>query len=154
LLGIADLFNSRVSDIRNWNNIPYTTTIKIGQNLTIYVPENMKDYYASLDKTKEVETNSKIVTVKKNKNATIVYHKVRRGETLGLIAAKYGVSVNQLRDWNNISGNKILSNVNLKIYSDGVSDYVASTETRNTNSNTNLYKYKVNHGDSIGEIAE
>lgn len=154
LLGIADLFNSRVSDIRNWNNIPYTTTIKIGQNLTIYVPENMKDYYASLDKTKEVETNSKIVTVKKNKNATIVYHKVRRGESLGLIAAKYGVSVNQLRDWNNISGNKILSNVNLKIYSDGISDYVASTETRNTNSNTNLYKYKVKHGDSIGEIAE
>jgi membrane-bound lytic murein transglycosylase D len=37
LLGIADRFNSRVSDIRNWNNIPYTTTIRVGQKLKIYV---------------------------------------------------------------------------------------------------------------------
>ncbi len=35
LLGIADLFNTRVSDLRNWNNIPYTTTIHVGQKLTI-----------------------------------------------------------------------------------------------------------------------
>ena len=48
LLGIADLFNSRVSDIRNWNNIPYTTTIKVGQPLNIYVPEEMQDYYCLL----------------------------------------------------------------------------------------------------------
>ncbi len=48
----------------------------------------------------------------------MVYHKIRRGENLGLIAAKYGVSVNQLRDWNNISGNKIMSGRNLRIYSD------------------------------------
>ncbi|MEJ2493550.1 MAG: LysM peptidoglycan-binding domain-containing protein, partial [Ignavibacteriaceae bacterium] len=51
LLGIADRFNSRVTDIRNWNNIPYTTTIRVGQKLTIYVPEDNKDYFASLDKS-------------------------------------------------------------------------------------------------------
>lgn len=66
-MGIADLFNTRVSDIRNWNNIPYTTTIKIGQSLSIYVPEEMKDYYSSLDKTTETETNSNVVTTKTTK---------------------------------------------------------------------------------------
>ncbi len=55
LLGISDLFNTRVSDLRNWNDIPYTTTIKVGQILNVYVPEEMKDYYASLDKTTEIE---------------------------------------------------------------------------------------------------
>jgi membrane-bound lytic murein transglycosylase D len=155
LLGIADLFNSRISDIRNWNNIPYTTTIKVGQTLTIYVPESMKDYYASLDKSREVENNSNIVSTKSNnRSSSLVYHKVRRGETLGLIAAKYGVGVNQIRDWNNISGNKIMSGSSLKIYSDGVSDYASSNETRVTNSNTNLYKYRVKRGDTISEIAE
>ena len=29
LLGISDLFNSRVSDLRNWNDIPYTTQLKL-----------------------------------------------------------------------------------------------------------------------------
>lgn len=154
LLGIADLFNSRVSDLRNWNNIPYTTTIKVGQTLTIYVPENMKDYYASLNKTRETELNSKNPVVNSNKNNSVVYHRVRRGENLGLIAAKYGVSVNQVRDWNNISGNKIYSGTKLKIYGNGSPEYVASNERTNTNSNTNLYKYKVKRGDTISEIAE
>jgi len=157
LLGIADLFNSRVSDIRNWNNIPYTTTIKVGQPLNIYVPEEMQDYYASLDKTTEIETNNNVVTTKNNKttkNSGMVYHKIRRGETLGLIAAKYGVSVNQLRDWNNISGNKIMSGRNLRIYPDGTSNNVAVNETKNNVSKNNLYKYKVKKGDNLSEIAE
>jgi len=156
LLGIADLFNSRVSDIRNWNNIAYTSSIKVGQSLTIYVPEEMKDYYASLDRTTETETNSNLVTTKTKttKKAGIVYHKIRRGETLGLIAAKYGVSVNQLRDWNNISGNKIMSGRNLRIYPDGGQNYVGVNEPKNTVTKNNLFKYKVKKGDSLGEIAD
>ena len=157
LLGIANLFNSRVSDLRNWNNIPYTTTIKVGQTLNIYVPQEMKDYYSSLDKTTEIETNSNVVTTKTSKttkNTGMVYHKVRRGETLGLIAAKYGVSVNQLRDWNNISGNKIMSGKNLRIYPDGNQNYVSVNEKKNTVTKNNLYKYKVKKGDNLSEIAE
>jgi len=158
LLGIADLFNSRVSDIRNWNNIPYTTTIKVGQSLNIYVPEEMKDYYASLDKTTEIETSGNIITTKNSKtikNAGIVYHKIRRGETLGLIAAKYGVSVNQLRDWNNVSGNKIMSGRNLRIYPEGSQNYVSVNNTKNTvTTKNNLYKYKVKRGDNLSGIAE
>ena len=158
LLGIADLFNSRVSDIRNWNNIPYTTTIVVGQELKIYVPEEMKDYYASLDKTTEIETTNNMVTTKNTKttkNSGIVYHKIRRGGTLGLIAAKYGVSVNQLRDWNNISGNKIMSGKNLRIYPDGTTNNVAVNETKNTvTTKNNIYKYKVKRGDNLSEISE
>lgn len=157
LLGIADLFNSRVSDIRNWNNIPYTTTIKVGQTLNIYVPEEMKDYYASLDKTTEIESNSNVVTTKTTKttkNAGVVYHKIRRGENLGLIASKYGVSVSQLRDWNNIAGNKIMAGRNLRIYPDGNQNYTSVNETKNTVTKNNLYKYKIKRGDSISEIAE
>lgn len=95
----------------------------------------MKDYYASLDKTTEIGTVNNVVTnknTKTSKNTGIVYHKIRRGETLGLIAAKYGVSVNQLRDWNNISGNKIVSGKNLRIYPDGTTNTVAVNETKNT----------------------
>ena len=157
LLGISDLFNSRVSDIRNWNNIPYTSTIKVGQSLNIYVPEEMKDYYASLDKTTEIESNSNTVstkTTKSTKNAGIIYHRIRRGENLGLIAAKYGVSVNQLRDWNNISGNKIMSGKNLRIYPDGNQNYASVNETKTNVTKNNLYKYKVKRGDNLSEIAE
>ncbi len=46
------------------------------------------------------------VTVTTPKSA-VRYHKIRRGETLGGIAAKYHVSVKQLRQWNGIKGNNI-----------------------------------------------
>lgn len=153
LLGIADLFNSRVSDIRNWNNISYTSAIRVGQQLTVYVDENMKDYYASLDKNTEIEKPN-IETKNNTKNSGMVFHKIRKGENLGLIASKYGVSVNQVRDWNNISGNKILAGQRLRIYADGGTNISSIEGSRITNPNTNLYKYKVKKGDTISEIAE
>ncbi|MCK7517358.1 MAG: LysM peptidoglycan-binding domain-containing protein [Ignavibacteriales bacterium] len=95
LLGIAELFNTRVTDIRNWNNIPYTTTIGVGQSLTLYVPEEKKEFYASLDNQTPVEkTIIKNTFSKKTANAW-VYHRIKRGENLNSIAVKYGVSISR-----------------------------------------------------------
>lgn len=44
-----------------------------------------------------------------------VYHTIRRGETLSTIAKRYGVTVNQLRSWNGISGSNITAGKRLKI---------------------------------------
>ena len=45
-----------------------------------------------------------------------IYYKIKNGDTLGGIAAKYGVSVRQLRSWNGLSGNNIRAGRTLKIY--------------------------------------
>jgi membrane-bound lytic murein transglycosylase D len=150
LLAIADLFDVRVSDLRNWNNIPYTKTIGIGENLTVFVPVDKKDFYASLDNQTSIEKiTSKNKVVKNNK--TWAYHKVRRGENLRTIALRYGVNVKEIRDWNNIQGNKIAAGKRIKILAVKNSDYIASNE-KNSNK-TSVYKYRVKRGDSIIEIA-
>ncbi|MCL2596393.1 MAG: transglycosylase SLT domain-containing protein [Paludibacter sp.] len=46
---------------------------------------------------------------------TIRYHTVRKGQTISSIAARYGVSVNNLKKWNNISGSKVSVGKKLKI---------------------------------------
>ena len=46
----------------------------------------------------------------------VTYHKIRSGENLGSIARKYGVTVNQLKSWNGLSGTKISAGKRLKIY--------------------------------------
>ncbi|MBC8883636.1 LysM peptidoglycan-binding domain-containing protein [Flavobacterium piscinae] len=43
------------------------------------------------------------------------YHKVRRGESLGLIAKKNGVTVTELKRWNGLRSNTIAAGKNLKI---------------------------------------
>jgi membrane-bound lytic murein transglycosylase D len=152
LLGIADLFNVRVSDVRNWNNIPYTTSIKIGQNLTIYVSEENQDYYASLDKsTTIVEKAPKVYN--NNTKESYVYHKIRRGENLGLIATQYGVSIRAIKDWNNLRNNKIIAGKKLKIYTEESYD-IASIDNSYDNTKGSFYYYKVRKGDTISEIAE
>ncbi len=149
LLGIADMFSSRVSDIRNWNNIPYTKTISVGQKLVIYVPDEKKEYYASLDNQTPVE---KSIT-KSNSSTTAsnyIYHRIRRGENLYSIAKRYRVYVNDLRNWNDISGNRIYAGQKLKIYTNRTS--IADNTSASTRSS--LYRYKVRKGDTISELAE
>lgn len=46
----------------------------------------------------------------------VVYYKVKNGDTLGGIAAKYRVKVSQLKRWNNINGTMIRIGQRLKIY--------------------------------------
>jgi membrane-bound lytic murein transglycosylase D len=151
LLAIADLFDARVSDLRNWNNIPYTKTIGVGDNLTIYVPVDKKDFYASLDNQTSIEKTTYKNTAAKN-NKSWVYHKVKRGENLRTIASRYGVSVYEMRDWNNIRGNKIAVGKKIKILTGKNSNYIASND-KSTNKSS-VYKYKVKRGDSVSEIAE
>ncbi len=43
------------------------------------------------------------------------YHTIRRGENLGSIARKYGVTVNSLKKWNNLAGSTIIAGKRLRI---------------------------------------
>jgi len=151
LLGISDMFDVRVSDIRNWNNIPYTKTISVGERITIYVPEDKKDFYASLDNQSSIEKTSIKNNIVKN-NKVWAYHKVRKGENIRSIAVRYGVAVSDLRSWNNIKGSKLTSGKRLKILTEKKSSYYAANEKSNSKSNS-VYKYKVKRGDSVSEIA-
>lgn len=152
LLGIADMFSARVSDLRNWNNIPYTTSIRVGQKLTVYVPQDKQSYYASLDKSTEIEEKAPKVYTETSK-PTYVYHTISRGENLGLIATQYGVRIAAIKEWNNLNNNKIVAGKKLKIYTDE-SYAPTSTDIASKNTKGNLYNYKVRKGDSLSKIAE
>ena len=45
-----------------------------------------------------------------------VYHRVRKGESLSVIANRYGVSVRNLRNWNHLKNNNIVAGRRLKVY--------------------------------------
>lgn len=158
LTRIADLFNVRVSEIRNWNNIPYTETIQVNQVLTLYVPEAKKEFYASLDKQSSSEKNSLITnetTTSSNSN-TWTYHTIRSGESLSVIAAKYGVRVSDLMAWNNLSSTRINKGKTLKLKAGGRADNTSSYQNYSSNNtpNTKAFNYTIRPGDTISEIAE
>ena len=47
---------------------------------------------------------------------TPTYHKIKSGETLGTIAAKYGVRIKDIQSWNGLRNTKITAGKQLKIY--------------------------------------
>lgn len=47
---------------------------------------------------------------------TPTYHKIKSGETLGTIAAKYGVRIKDIQNWNGLRNTKIAAGKQLKIY--------------------------------------
>ena len=151
LLAIAHLFDVRVSDIRNWNNIPYTKVITVGQKLSVYVPSDKKDYYASLDNQSQLEKTVTLNVPSKTSNSWI-YHRIRRGENLSYIASRYNVEVSDLKDWNNLSGSRIYVGEKLKILTDKSRSYAATKDV--SSSRTSIYRYKVRSGDTISEIAQ
>ena len=102
---IARKYGVRVSQIKQWNGLR-SNNISIGQRLTIYPS---KPY------TPASSTNKSASSVKLNPS-NVTYYTVKEGDSLWSISQKFsGVSVQNIKDWNDISGNHLKPGMKLKI---------------------------------------
>ncbi|MBR4380101.1 MAG: transglycosylase SLT domain-containing protein [Bacteroidaceae bacterium] len=65
---------------------------------------------------RQQRTSTQRTTAATPASGTATTHKIKSGETLSGIASRYGVTVNQLKSWNGISGTRINAGQTLKIY--------------------------------------
>ncbi len=130
LSSISEEYGVTVNDIKEWNGLS-GTSIDAGQRLAI-------------DSSVAKKSSSK------SSKSSVSTHKVRRGETLGSIAAKYGVSVSDLRDWNGITGSNIKAGQKLVVKGGS-----SKSSSKSKKSSSSSYKtYTVKSGETLGGIAE
>jgi membrane-bound lytic murein transglycosylase D len=153
LLAIADMFNVRVSDLRNWNDISYTQAIKVGQELSIYVPQEQKNFFASYDNQSNSEKKTLTSQEPKTKSSWF-YHTVRKGDNLFTIANRYNVTISDIQGWNNLEGTVLLRGKKLKIGTESVTSQFASSSVEGSTKSQKSFKYKIRPGETLGEIAE
>ncbi|MCA0365093.1 MAG: transglycosylase SLT domain-containing protein [Bacteroidetes bacterium] len=104
---IADKYDVTVSEIKRWNN-KKSSKVLVGERLTIYV--NQKERV----KANSLAAKSSSENIKKPKS----YHTVKRGDTLWNISQRYdGVSIDDIKRWNNIKGNTVKVGQRIKIKS-------------------------------------
>ncbi|MGB0176162.1 MAG: LysM peptidoglycan-binding domain-containing protein, partial [Owenweeksia sp.] len=85
-----------------------------------------------------------------------ITHRVRRGEALGLIAEKYGVSVSSIKRWNGLRSNTIRVGQRLTIHPRKMASSTSgsSSESKKTNDGKEYVTYRVRNGDSFYSIAK
>jgi membrane-bound lytic murein transglycosylase D len=174
---IAEVLDIPLSDIRRWN--PQFKKDRVPGNYQEYalvLPINKM--YAFLEKKDEIMNFRKndYITHRENTDGYLassgasvsgnnenVYYRVRRGDNLSKIASRNGVTVSQLRSWNNLRSTRITAGKSLIVSKKALDAPVQETgeatlaqQTTNPNAVTKTVNeyYRVRSGDNLGKIAQ
>ncbi len=137
---IAKLYDTNVDSLKSLNNIS-GKYIQAGRNLRVRTSVDPK----TVPRTMLPESDR------------ITYHRVRKGETLGLIARKYGMSLRSLKRQNHIRSNRIYPGQRLKVRTRASGNpynppsYASSKSTKSASQSSGIHK--VTRGESLYLIA-
>lgn len=140
LFSISKNFNVSLEDLKKWNNI---NDLNVEQGSKLTLSEN--------DKT-ETEIANKT-------EVKITEHIVDKGESIGIIAKKYDVSISDIKEWNNLDSNIIQFGAKLIVGK----KHIISSENKNNpikretivvNDRNEVKLYYVKKGDSLFSIAK
>ena len=160
---VSEMLGVPLEDLKFLNPIYKTNLIPAydGKVYTLRLPvEYIDDYIDNEEslyvyKSKSGLEKEKIMAeIKKASERTV--HIVRSGENLGLIARKYGASVNSIKSWNGLRSNTIYPGQKLIVYPSSTYTYVpSSTTTASAVSDKpgNPEYHVVRNGENLGLIA-
>lgn len=161
---LAERFDVRISDLRNWNDIAYGRQLKANATIEIFLEakkaEKILEAQTLLTPQPQAVADAGKKIKKSGKNLNKSYwtnHTVRSGESLFTIAKKYGVTSQDIKNWNGIRSNKIIPGQELEIYLVSENSEIAETKSKNPASTTKskrTIEHQVKKGDSLYSIAE
>lgn len=137
---IAKKYNVTVAEIQEWNNLS-NGTIQQGSSLRVA--------------NKEMDKKEELAVAPELKNIEYV---VQKGDNLGNIAKKFGTSLMDLKQWNNLKDNNIALGITLVVAKNEVAittnNPTAATFMKKDNSKKVGAEYYVKKGDSLYSISK
>ena len=114
--------------------------------------EALTDSFATTRREMVAQVSSKGYAAAAPKGGRRVFHRVRRGENLSLIANRYKVNVSDVKGWNRLRSNTVMAGQKLVIYQQGAPAPVLakSSPVKPGNSKT----YIVQPGDTLWSISQ
>ena len=140
---IASRHRCSVAQIKRWNGLR-SNNIRVGQRLVIYKGGGPSSSSSS------ASTSSSSAASGSQSPAPTGTYTVKSGDTLSGIATRHGVTVAQLKQWNNLTSNNIKIGQKLKMNSSS-----SASSSQSTSSAAGEYTtYTVKSGDSFYVIAK
>jgi membrane-bound lytic murein transglycosylase D len=140
LAGIAKKYGLTTTAIAQANNISPKKSLVAGQSLLIPLSGGTPAGL-SAQKEKPQQTGS----VRKTSSQTATYT-VRRGDTLAQIAAKFSVTISNLKRWNHLTSNKVAVGRRLLVNQQ-------TTSNRPANNEPHKVLHQVRQGETLNKIA-
>jgi len=151
---ISDRYGVTMAELKKWNHLR-NNKAPMGRKLKIYTFDSV----ASNNKTSKQDTVSvkESTAIASNTSKTfkeekvvsykdvVKYHKVKKGDNLGEISDKYGVSVAAVKKWNHIKGNNIAVGKSLKIIKN---ERVVTTIKKEVKDDKNVIETSIASNDS------
>lgn len=109
LTAIARNYDVSVADIKSWNHLDIHDNLFVGKKLKIeQMTKVVKPQYVAND----FESNSSAKAVTDN----VIVHKIRKGETLLQLTRLYNCSIEDLKEWNQLSANEVKVDQEIFVY--------------------------------------
>jgi LysM repeat protein len=158
---IANRLGVSVSELRSWNNLGHRAGVRKGQTIKVY-QQSKSAYAAAVDdrssttKSKSKKGNAEVASSEKgsSEKSAAHYHTVAHGETMTRIAKTYGVTSDQISEWNNgLTSPELQAGMKLKIFGGAVAEAKADRVSIPAKAWHRALVYKVKRGDTLYSIA-
>lgn len=123
MFSISKKYGVTIDEIKQWNNLP-DNALSVGQQLVI----------RKSGASPQVAATKSVQSAQSQKG----FHAVAEQETMFSIAKQYGITVDQLKDWNNLEGTELKIGQILSVAGPdkGVTSAVKKPDTVKTSANT------------------
>ena len=134
-------------------------SIRIPKSKAFFIKENLAWISDSLSKAAPilVASTSQVETATKGsspqQSTSRIAYKVKSGDAIGTIASRHGVTLTQIKQWNNLSSNLIKEGQILIIHSNS-NRSSSTTIALNSDNPTSSKTYTVRPGDSLWMISQ
>lgn len=177
MASIAKKFHMSLPELKNLNNLS-KNYVKPKQKIFVYTPGSSPKIPDSILRKQEViakaDTNKRTPERKDTLRQPPVeverevikakIHIVKSGESLGLIAGKYKVTISDLQSWNNLSTSTVKAGQKLKVYGEpaktvssvtgSISSGTSKTGSKPSSGSTKFFYYTIQSGDNLWDLAD
>ncbi|MEO7049554.1 MAG: LysM peptidoglycan-binding domain-containing protein, partial [Ferruginibacter sp.] len=154
---IASKYHVDVIDLKKWNNLK-SNAVALGRNLKIKtdydpVTKTFKELKSTIAVEKKSEEAIASTDDKDKKNTQSQEYKVASGDNLGSIAKKFGMTIADLKELNNLTSNNIGLGKTLvisKVVPENIDENAVTTAIA-SNSSIDSFKKKATSSKDLGE---
>ena len=145
---IASRYRCSVAQIKRWNGLK-SNNLRIGQRLIIYRGGGSGS--ASTPAKTQQTSQASAQSLQSASPANATTYVVKKGDTLGKIAERYGCSVAQIKQWNGLASNNIQIGQKLKVKAPASGSQASQQKQSQSGEYTT---YTIKSGDSFYLIAK